>query len=161
MRSYRKNFILTAVVAALVGALISAGAILLLPKLFGGASESEEMPTVDINTPYCVMKYPSEWTGLLGLKEEAQDDFYSKTFCCNIAGGEYNLFTIFFGEPQKGDLFGYVKAGETKIPVYVQCYPLPEDSTLTPQEKEIFYAMMDGINQVTESIASAEGYSAG
>lgn len=120
----------------------------------------ESVAPLEFETPYCVMHYPSHWKDYIQVEEITEKDVLAEIFTCEISGNEYPLFTIYFGESAEGDRFGYITLEGEKIPVSVVCAPFSGDAKLTKEDETNLYAMMEGVNDVLQSIASAEGYTA-
>ena len=112
-----------------------------------------------IKTPYCTLRYPvkEEWRNSLVLSDRQADGVYEKTFSAQLGENTYPLFTVCFGKTDKGNLFGTF-SDEAHTPVYITCYPLPESHTLTADQEMQFYTMQDGINVLTEALASEKGF---
>ena len=110
-------------------------------------------------TPYCEMKYPSEFNEYLEIKEFSENGIYTKQFLCTLSNGQHRLFAVHFGAGAEGDFFGYLTHGNEKISVYIECYPGPEADTLSEEEWRTYYYMMDGINEIARSISQTSGYS--
>ena len=124
----------------------------------GGNTVEDSVPTITIKTPYCEMKYPSEYNDLLEIKEFNENGIYTKQFLCTLSNGQHKLFAVHFGENASGDFFGYLINGDEKVSVYIECYEMPELETLPEEEQRTYHHMMDGINQVAKSISEASGY---
>lgn len=125
-----------------------------------GQTETAGSDVIEITTDYCTMYYPNEWEEYLDIREECVEASVVKHFYCLIADEEYRLFTICFGETEVGNLFGYLPADGGKVAVYIDCSFLPTDHTLTEEQVQTFYNMLDGVNSITQSIAACEGYEA-
>lgn len=144
-----------------LGALVAAVTIC-LPLLFAckapeGEGSTENAETNDsavAKTQYCDLKYPEKWQSQMVIKETTEGDIVSENFYALLGNSEYALYTVHFGKSTKGELFGYV----SDVPVYVECHTLPKENTLTDDEKLTYYQMMESINEVTQSIAKANGY---
>ena len=112
----------------------------------------------DFATPYCTLEYPDEWGDSLVVSDRRDGAVYEKTFSAQLGDNTYPLFTLYFGETDKGNLYGHF-ADEAGTPVYILCYTPPEGHTLTAAQEEQFYAMADGINTVVRSLAANEAFS--
>lgn len=112
-----------------------------------------------LDTPYCVLEYPDEWGDALVIRDQEEGGVFSKTFSAQFSAAQYDLFTVHFGEPHQGSLYGYILAEGSRVPIYIECFMLPEGHLLTAEEAEQFYQMLDGINAVVASLQAASGYS--
>ena len=124
----------------------------------GGNTIEDSVSTITVKTPYCEMKYPSEYSDQLEIKESNENGIYTKQFLCTLSNGQYKLFAVHFGENASGDFFGYLTNDSEKVSVYIECYEIPEVETLSQEERRTYYHMMDGINQVARSISETSGY---
>ena len=123
-------------------------------------TEKENVATITVNTPYCEMKYPAEFSENLEIKEFNENGIYTKQFWCTLSNSQYKLFAVHFGEGAGGDFFGYLTNGNEKISVYLECYNSSDPNTLSDEEQRTYYYMMDSINEIARSISENPGYSA-
>ena len=158
--SYTKTTIVLLVIIAILSvALIAVALIAFWPKSSDDFPAETTIPTFTIETPYCVLQYPEQWKEQMTVKESAVDKCVAETFYAIIAGNQYELFTIYFGNSTAGELFGYLTNDGNKIPVYIECHKMPQEHSLTESELSLFYAMMEGVNEVAQSISFDDGYS--
>lgn len=113
---------------------------------------------IKINTAYCTLQYPSQWESYLDIRQEYVEDSTATHFYCLIGQEELRLFTVSFGSTEVGNLFGYLPGENGRVAVYLDCGFLPEGHTLTEEQIQTFYTMLDGINSITQSISAAEGF---
>ncbi len=130
-------------------------------KLFQGndtsvpiSSATEE--TISIETPYCILEYPTETAEILKHVDVNENGNYSKMFYGIINDQEYELFTVSFCEKEGAVLIGYIMHEDTKYPVFVRSADI--DKTLDDTTKNTLYTMQEGINNVIQSITSNENY---
>ena len=121
--------------------------------------ESENYEMLDIETDYCVLKYPSQWEKYLEVKDDTTDGVFTKTFLCNISNLNIKMFEIHFGKSEIGDLVGYITTGDEKTPVYVEYGEFSGDNSLSKDDETIIYAMFEGVNDVVQSIKKSNGFS--
>jgi len=119
----------------------------------GDSGEGQAQLNV-VKTPYCSLKYPNQWGEQMAVEEFKTNDATSYVFYALIEGKRYDLFAVHFGNPAPGTLFGYL----SDIPVYVDCYSIPDRSELSDSELSRVLSMMEGVNVVTQSVESAPGY---
>ncbi len=105
-----------------------------------------------LNTPYGALDYPKEWREALVVTDREEEGLFAKTFSAQFASARYDLFTVSFGESAGGTLYGYIIAEGEKIPIYIECFLLPEEHGLSEEEESRFYQMLDGINGVVASL---------
>ncbi len=160
--SPKTHIILLVIIAILSVALITVALIAFLPgpedDSSGDSSDGTTIPTFAIETPYCVLKYPEQWKDQMTVKESNADGILTETFCANISGTQYELFTVYFGNSTVGELFGYLPTEGGNIAVYIECHKLPEDHALAENDVSLFYSMIEGVNEVAQSIAATKGY---
>ena len=165
----KTTILLLAIIAVLV---ITLTVVLAMTVFSGSRSEHAEqtnqtiatVPQTVVETPYCDLKYPTQWQGQMivqavshSLSDEG-NTVMSYDFYALIAGEQYALYSIYFGDGGQGNLFGYLPYGEADIPVYVHCYSIEQGSDLTETDMALYYSMMEGINELTQSIEAAPGY---
>lgn len=124
----------------------------------GNSGDDQDAHLNVIKTPYCSLKYPTQWGEQMAVEELKTNDATSYVFYAQIEGKRYDLFAVHFGNPAPGDLFGYLPNNGSEIPVYVDCYSIPDRSELSESELSLVLSMMEGVNAVTQSIESAPGY---
>ena len=158
-----KGFVIATVCLSVIVAVLLVCVILLIPK---GSSDSGDGATsvggdsamLTLKTPYCEIKYPSEFNEHLEVKEFNENGIYTKQFLCTLTGGQYKLFAVHFGEGADGDFFGYLTTDSGKVSVYIECYESPDIESLGEEEKRTYYYMMNGLNDIARSISEAPGY---
>ena len=122
----------------------------------GGGTEGDKL--MKIATPYCEMKYPTDYEDFLEIKEFSENGIYTKQFLCTLSVGQRKLFAVHFGEGASGDFFGYLTAKEGRVSVYIECYTQEDLDALPEEDRRTYYYMMDGINEIAKSIAATAGY---
>ncbi len=162
MKFSKKNVktLRTLIIAVLAVALILVMVIAFSPKSPKNSTggNGTNIPTVTVKTPYCDLEYPKQWKDQMTVKETAVDGVLAESFYAVIAGTEYELYTVYFGNSEKGELFGFIPYEGKDTPVYIECHRVPEESGLTDEEITLFYTMMEGVNETTQSISSAPGF---
>ena len=109
-------------------------------------------------TPYCELKYPGRWKDQMEVKELTENDTLSYVFYALVEEKQYELYTVHFGDSEYGDLFGYISFDGEDIPVYIDCHTITDSDALPEAELSQYYSMMEGINDVVQSISSTSGY---
>lgn len=156
-----KGIIFTAT-AVLIVSLVFLFAFNILP-IFNKDLSEKPNDSVDVSqgivtTPYCELKYPSSWKEQITFRTFSDKNGLSYCFNAKIDQKEYELFTVYFGNSEKGNLFGYLPADKDDIPVYIYCNNLKDINNISETELSQLYAMMEGINDVAQSIANTTGY---
>ena len=169
-RPPNKGLVFAIVCLCAVVAVLLVCVILLLPKSSpSGASDgtssvgnsssiSDVGSMITVKTPYCEMKYPSEFNEYLEIKEFNENGIYTKQFLCTLSNGQHKLFAVHFGQGAAGDFFGYLTTDAGKVSVYIECYESPDMESLSEEEKRTYHFMMNGINEVAGSISETAGY---
>lgn len=115
---------------------------------------------LEVSNAYGTLRYPNKWEDQLVIQEEAAGEALAEIFYCKVGAEQYRLFTVYFGSAEMGNCLGYLVEGEQVIPVQIDCGFLPEDAALEEAQIQTFYAMMDDITVVTESIRNSEHFQA-
>ena len=123
-------------------------------------TEEQNPAQVGISTPYCQLKYPSQWEGHMAVEESTNTENTAYMFYAVIGEERYALYTIYFGTSAPGNLFGYLPSDGGAIPVYVDCHDVPDRNAMSESELAQLLSMMEGVNEVTQSIAATPGYEA-
>lgn len=111
-----------------------------------------------VATPYCQLKYPAQWGEQLTVETSVSDERASYAFCAQIEGKRYELYAVHFGSSAPGNLLGYLPHNGSVIPVYIDCYSIPNRSELSESELSQILAMMEGVNEVAQSITAVTGF---
>lgn len=151
-----------ALIAATVAFIVVILAVLIYAVVLTSKDHSEEKENKDtvtskcsVETPYCELKYSEQWKDQMTVEELFENDIRSYVFYAIIGDERYELYTVHFGNSKCGDLFGYLE----DIPVYIECHTITESDSLTESELSRYYTMMEGINDIVQSISNTQGYS--
>lgn len=118
-----------------------------------GVSESDKQ---EWTLSYWKVSLPSAMT----CAESEQDGVYQATFTCNIGGKAVSLYTVCLGDSDGESAIGYYTANGEKRMVSVKPHDIQTD-TLSQEELEIVYAMMDTVNDVLQAIRQDKNFSEG
>lgn len=114
----------------------------------------KEEPTGDmaLDTPYCVLRFPSRWAENL-LTEVEKADGYSVHFYGKFGSYEkQRLFTVHFGG-SAGAFFGKVKdADGNMVEVRISAYELNLDESWSSEESARIYAMQEDLNYLLDNL---------
>lgn len=116
------------------------------------------LPTVAVETPYCVLKYPEQWKDRMAVEESTTDGVLAVMFFAKISEEQFPLYTVYFGESANGEFYGTLPGDGGTVPVYIECHKLADRDDLSESERALFYSMMEGVNEVAQSIAAASGF---
>lgn len=114
-----------------------------------------EPPAEDvvIGTPYCELRYPSEWQKYLSLKID-ETNGYSVSFYCALDGREpEHLFTVHLGGDQGVSVMELeADSGET-VELRLTISEFAPDGSWSDEEKSIVYAMQEEVNYLLGSLS--------
>lgn len=118
------------------------------------STEEPTVPTVQpqvedlrIETPYAVLVYPGEWSGLIQV-DKIPGDPYRVVFTAKLDSGiQQELFTIRFGGGQDGAM-GVLKVSGKEVPVHVSAVEIKPGNDWTDNEISVVYSMQEGLNDV-------------
>lgn len=107
--------------------------------------------SIEIETPYCSLYYPSQWEDYL-LTDTQKGDIYTVTFSAEFKGkAPLPLFAFTFGG-EETDLGFIDMADGSTIAVNLIIYPFEESSDYSSEETEIIYTMQEDLNYVLEQL---------
>ena len=116
-----------------------------------GASESEKK---ELSLSYWNVSLPQNITCV----ETEQDGIYRATFKCHVGDKEIDLYTVCLGDSEVESVIGqFATNGRSRL-ISVELHELNAD-TLSQEELEIVYAMMDTINDVLQAIRQDKNFS--
>ena len=128
-----------------------------------GGNDQETVTQTDgtslqYKTPYCTVKYPSKWKGSVKYVEKEENGVYTGTFYCLMKDQEIAMFDIYFGAPETGTYIGsVVKDGKT-VAFNVKSSDFQPDPSWSEDERMLYLAMANGINDVIESVTNDPNY---
>lgn len=117
-----------------------------------------EYDYIEIETPYCTLKFPDKWEQYLEYEINDENSVFSIEFFANIKQQKKKIFTVNFGDTNEKDGVGYIKTEKMEMPVSVKIEEIVLDDSWTEKEKDILYAMGECVNDVIQSIVSDEAY---
>lgn len=138
-----------------IGGLKKQGKFIPLESVSANSGEQKE-GFLAIETPYCTLEYPSRWEEYLSYEEQKDKETYVLVFYCNMGEKKIELFSVYFGNPNEGDLLGYIMKDGTKRAFSVKAAALTDESAWTEEEADIIYAMGESINDVVASVSSSQ-----
>ncbi len=119
---------------------------------------SETVEMMKIKTPYCTLNYPAKWKELVKYKESTEGETYTGTFYCQMKDQELELFNVHFGAPDTGTLIGSILKDGKTIPFSVASSSFEPGEGWTEDERMLYFAMANGINDVIESVTGDPNY---
>lgn len=122
--------------------------------------DTTAQPT-EISTPYGTLLYPSDWKDNIAIETTEADSMYSVNFMCKIGEKKFDLFSVIFSDETQGDeLVGYVEKDGAKTPVYINHNEYVSDGTLTSEQEDIVYGMVESVNDIRYYIEQLDGFKA-
>ena len=113
---------------------------------------------MEIDTPYGYLKYPQKFEKWIDIADTSDADELAITFYTSVTGDEVKMFTVCFGDEDKGEFIGYVTENDTKIPVTIEVFQEEIDDNISEDKMETYYDMVDGVNEILKSIMNFETY---
>ena len=119
-------------------------------KQESGASDLN-LDVVQIDSPYCVLKYPSLYMEELVFEEKREGAVYSAIFGCKINGKQQTLFTLHFNSEETEKVAATVYNKGNPIPVVLEMAELQTD-LWTKEELKTVKKMQKAKDTVIQSI---------
>ncbi len=110
-----------------------------------------KVDVLNIDTPYGTMQYPAKWLDSLKHRENKGADFYSNTFVGHISGQDTELFTVHFGQPQKGELKGYIDKNGQKVSFTIEKANVDRNKW-SEEDYNTILAMQDDVKVLIDSV---------
>lgn len=142
-------------------------AMLLVLSAFAGC-QKEEAPiyvpdstsaATEVVTPYGTLLYPADWANNIQIEKTDADSTYSVNFMCKIGEKTFDLFSVIFSNNVQGDeLVGRIEKDGTSTPVYINHNEYISDGTLSKEDEDIIYGMLEGVNDIRYYIQQFEGF---
>lgn len=122
------------------------------------AVQEEPEELIEIQTKYCVLQYPALGSDYLSYREVTEGSVSMVIFSMVSEEAETELFRVYFGNPEVGNVVGKLTADGDDVPVsYTVCSYNMEDFP-DEQTQDRYLTIMDGLNVVLRSIENTEGY---
>lgn len=103
------------------------------------------------------LSYPSCWKNNLRVEETELEEGVVVTFYCHFDDKAAVLFNVFFGLADTGSPVGYIDGEEGRILVSTEYSDyIPE--SWSDEERDIFYGMSEGLNDVIASVENMTGF---
>ena len=111
-----------------------------------------EIPDVEVETPYCVLRYPGEWEGRISVEQYPFDVGMSVMFFGSIDGVKIELYSVHFGGTE-GIPVGSIQSPEGYLmDVTVQMADFAGDGDWAPEKADELSAMQETMNYVIERL---------
>lgn len=116
-------------------------------------------PYIEVETPYCTLKYPNKWPDKVKYSTGNNDGVYCVSFNCTLDNGtEHKMIDVFFGDSTVGSRIGRVLYNDQIVDFYVLTYDMPNVDTASVEAYEKYYEMLDGVNDIIESVMASPEY---
>ena len=120
-------------------------------------SVEEEEDTVIVVTTYVTVKYPYAFSDLMSVEAQTFEDHAALEFGANIGQTTYKAYTLYFNGSEEGMPVGTLQLdGET----YVVTAQFHDVTGLGKDDMTTFYAAQETFNDVVNSLAENEGFTA-
>lgn len=126
------------------------------PSIKGDELPEKEM--FEIETPYCKVKYPSEWGENVEYICSDENGVFSIEFISKIKNQDIKMFEIFFNGAERGQKIGYLLTNGEKILFSGEIGTFVPGEDWSDEEKDLYYSMVEGINYIIKSVESNENY---
>lgn len=111
----------------------------------------DKIELTDIETPYGILKFPSERYSYLKITETNENGVFSQTYYCVKDNLEMKLYTVYFGETEQGESFGYINKDNENIPFRILFYDVKKPEGWTEDQYYIAKVMLEDVNFIIES----------
>ena len=126
---------------------------------FGSQGQEKEKTPVKVQTSYSTLEFPARYADALKYTETVEGDVTVEIFSMIHGSGDVELFRVCFGETGKGTVEGYLNLDSGEIPVSVVIENGDRAESLDGEAVEQYYAMMDALNVVLDSLYRDERFS--
>lgn len=132
----------------------------------GEAQEPLRAPTEDaaaatftIETMYGTLEYPEALRANLRHMEVTEDAVAMEVFYMLGAGGEREIYRIYYADAQVGTHLGYLTTDNGEISVTYSFCEYDDEDFVDEEERKLYYSMMDAFSTVANSIHDDERFS--
>lgn len=144
-------------------------AVLALCGLFFWKQGDGKIPTMDIQTTYVTLQYPKEYRKFLKHEEILDEADAEEVFSMVYQEKEVELFRLFFTQEESENAEGYLNTDHGVLCITLQPAqidpdifiqdPDSEESEKDTEMESLYYAMLDGMGIVLDSIKQDSQYS--
>ena len=120
--------------------------------------KTDPITDLQIDTPYCTLRYPAQWNGCVKMVTDQQPNRYSVTFVGMIGEHEAELFAIVFGESTEMPVGTLVQDDGTEITVRLNVDMFIADDSWSADEESQAYEMIGDSAYVLEALAELENF---
>lgn len=115
--------------------------------------------TVSIETAYGALEFPEELYPDLRHVEVVEGSVAMEIFYMLYAGGEREVYRIYYADPQSGTLAGYLQTDDGDISVSFSLCEYTDEIFPKDEERQLYYSMMDAFSVIMNSIVADERFS--
>jgi len=108
-----------------------------------------------VDTPYGALRFPKEHEPYTVTSVTDQNGVYAVRFSYKNAQGEWELYTVCFGDAQQGQLFGTVGNG---VPFTIRFSKDVDETQWNEDDMLRVSAMREAVNDIIQSVERFEGY---
>lgn len=107
---------------------------------------------IEIETKYGIVKFPEELSANMRHMEVVEEDIALNVFYMLTAAGEYEVYRIYYADPNVGTHMGYLKTDDGEISV-TYALSMYEDADFSSEEDvALYHNMMNAFSVVMNSI---------
>lgn len=122
------------------------------------AVEQPDASDILIDTPYCTLHYPAQWSQDVKIQTDETPEKFSVTMIGLIGGKEVPLFAVVFGESAEMPI-GTLDCGDGKeVSVRLNLDLFIPDEEWTEEETNRAYEMIDGSAYLIEALSELENF---
>ena len=120
--------------------------------------QTNEIAMEEIETPYCTLKYPADLYEYLKIDEKSVNDVEINTFYAVIDDEYIELFTVYFGDDEKGESLGFIAKDGMDVPVSISVSEIIKSDSWTDEKFDRICTMQEAVNDVIQSITTDDNY---
>ena len=121
-------------------------------------NNDEKIEMNEIDTPYCILKYPKEYFEYLYIEEIVENEVFSQKYYFEASNNKIELFTLYFNNKKIGYAIGSIKVGQDIIPFNIELSDYERDSLITDEEFDMVRNMQEAVNDIIQSFKENENY---
>lgn len=123
----------------------------------GKTSEQITAEDLNIDIPYGVIHFPSEFSDYTHIETEENEDYYKVEFRCKYEENNILLFSMNFGKAEEGAaIIGQLMpADDSAKDVSIRLSELSLDTEWAEKNSELLYSMQEAVNYVIQNFESS------
>lgn len=122
------------------------------PSESGGAFFRSEDDTFAVNTPYCVLRYPSQWENSVKTVVDERASGCAVSFIAEFGAEQVPLFTFEIGDISDGFELGSIETKDGMKTVWMIDHSDELNSELSIDDKEQYMEMCEDVNVIISNL---------